>query len=73
MHLGGKTHRVKADVAIIGGGTAGLNTAMAAAECGASVLIVDKAHIQRSGAIAGGIDHFMAFMETGESWDTREA
>jgi adenylylsulfate reductase subunit A len=71
--LGGEVHRVKTDVAVIGGGTAGLNVAMAAAEKGAEVLIVDKAHIQRSGAIAGGIDHFMAYLDTGEPWDTREA
>jgi adenylylsulfate reductase subunit A len=71
--LGGEVHRVTADVVIIGGGTAGLNTALAAAEMGADVLIVDKAHIQRSGAIAGGIDHFFAYLDTGPSWDTRDA
>ena len=71
--LGGEVHRVKADVVVIGGGTAGLNTAMAAAEMGADVLVVDKAHIQRSGAIAGGIDHFFAYLDTGPSWDTRDA
>ncbi len=71
--LAGEVHRLKTDVAVIGGGTAGLNVAMAAAEKGADVLIVDKAHIMRSGAIAGGIDHFMAYLDTGEPWDTREA
>jgi adenylylsulfate reductase subunit A len=71
--FGGEVHRVRADVAVIGGGTAGLNTAIAAAESGADVLVVDKAHIQRSGAIAGGIDHFFAYLENGEPWDTREA
>jgi len=69
----GKSHHVQADVVVIGGGTAGLNCAMAAAEKGAKVLIVDKAHIMRSGAIAGGIDHFHAYLETGPEWDTREA
>ena len=71
--LGSEVHRVKADVVVIGGGTAGLNTALAAAEMGADVLVVDKAHIQRSGAIAGGIDHFFAYLDTGPSWDTRDA
>jgi adenylylsulfate reductase subunit A len=71
--FGSETHRLKADVAVIGGGTAGLNTALAAAEAGADVLVVDKAHIQRSGAIAGGIDHFFAYLNTGPSWDTRDA
>ena len=68
-----KRHNVEADVAVIGGGTAGLNSAMAAAEAGCSVLVVDKANIVRSGAIAGGIDHFFAYLDTGEPWDTREA
>jgi adenylylsulfate reductase subunit A len=69
----GQDFQLETDVAIIGGGTAGTNAAMAAAERGLDVLIVDKANIKRSGAIAGGIDHFMAFLETGEPWDTREA
>lgn len=68
-----QTYDIETDVAIIGGGTAGLNSAMAAAEAGCRVLIVDKANIVHSGAIAGGIDHFMAYLETGASWDTREA
>jgi succinate dehydrogenase/fumarate reductase flavoprotein subunit len=41
--FGSEIHRVKADVVVIGGGTAGLNTALAAAELGADVLVVDKA------------------------------
>jgi adenylylsulfate reductase subunit A len=68
-----ETKRIETDVAIIGGGTAGLNSAMAAAKAGLSVLVADKACIERSGAIAGGIDHFHTFMDSGEPWDTREA
>ena len=34
---------------------------------------MDKAVIERSGHIAGGIDHFLAYMNTGAEWDTREA
>ncbi|RJR32211.1 MAG: FAD-dependent oxidoreductase [Desulfobacteraceae bacterium] len=64
--------RITTDVAIIGGGTAGLNSAMAAAESGLKVLVADKARIERSGAIAGGIDHFHAYLDEGEPWDTRE-
>jgi adenylylsulfate reductase subunit A len=71
--LKSEIHNIQTDVAVIGGGTAGLNCAMAAAEKGLNVLVVDKAAIARSGAIAGGIDHFMAYLETGESWDSREA
>lgn len=66
-------HDIETDVAIIGGGTAGLNSAMAAAEAGCRVLVVDKANVVHSGSIAGGIDHFMAFLDAGEKWDTREA
>src|SRR5512139_1095304 len=69
----GEVHQIETDVAVIGGGTAGLNTAMAAAERGLKVLVVDKATIERSGAIAGGIDHFHVYLEEGEPWDTRES
>ena len=69
----GEFYQLETDVAVIGGGTAGLNTAMAAAEKGLKVLVVEKANIERSGAIAGGIDHFHAYLETGEPWDSREA
>ena len=34
---------------------------------------MDKAVIERSGHIAGGIDHFLAYMNTGAERDTREA
>jgi len=57
----------------MGGGLAGLNAAIAAAERGVKVVILDKGKIERSGNIAGGVDHFMAYLETGEPWDTREA
>ena len=69
----GESFSIETDVAVIGGGTAGLNTAMGAAEQGLRVLVADKANIERSGAIAGGIDHFHAYLETGEPWDSREA
>lgn len=65
--------QITTDVAVIGGGTAGLNSAMAAAERGLDVLVADKGTIERSGSIAGGIDHFHAFLEEGGGWDTREA
>ncbi|MDP6643690.1 MAG: FAD-binding protein, partial [Rhodospirillales bacterium] len=68
----GTSYQIETDVAVIGGGTAGLNCAMAVAESDIDVLVVDKAHIHRSGAIAGGIDHFQAFLNSGEEWDTAE-
>ena len=55
-------HSHNADLLIVGGGVAGLNAALSAAEKGASVIIMDKAVIERSGHTAGGIDHFGAFL-----------
>lgn len=66
-------NNLTADVLIVGGGLAGTNAAMAAAEKGASVLVADKGNINRSGAIGGGVDHFLAFLNKGEEWDTQEA
>ncbi len=60
------------DVLIVGGGLAGNNAAIAALEKGARVLIADKSSLYRCGAIAGGVDHFMAYLGT-DTWDTREA
>lgn len=68
-----KTESLSADILIIGGGAAGLNAALSAREAGYSVIIMDKAVIERSGHFAGGIDHFAAYLETGPDWDTREA
>jgi len=68
-----KEHSFNADLLIVGGGVAGLNAALSAAEEGASVIIMDKAVIERSGHTAGGIDHFGAFLNTGPEWDTRSA
>jgi succinate dehydrogenase/fumarate reductase flavoprotein subunit/HEAT repeat protein len=44
------------DVAIVGGGTAGTMAAITAAERGASVLLLEKAHVRHSGALAMGMD-----------------
>jgi adenylylsulfate reductase subunit A len=63
---------LETDVLIVGGGLAGNNAAIAAAERGARVLIADKSSIERCGAIAGGVDHFPAYLGT-DTWDTREA
>lgn len=63
---------IETDVLIIGGGLAGNNAAIGALEKGVKVLIADKGSIERCGAIAGGVDHFMAYLNT-DTWDTREA
>ena len=64
---------LETDVLIVGGGLAGSNAAIGAAESGARVLIADKSSIERCGDTAGGVDHFMAYLGSGEPWDTREA
>jgi adenylylsulfate reductase subunit A len=64
---------ISTDVLVVGGGLAGTNAAMGAAESGARVVVADKARIQRSGDIGGGVDHFLAYLNTGESWDTEQA
>jgi succinate dehydrogenase/fumarate reductase flavoprotein subunit len=64
--------KLETDVLIVGGGLAGNNGAIGALEKGVRVLIADKSSIDRCGAIAGGVDHFMAYLGT-DTWDTREA
>ena len=52
----------EADVAVIGGGIAGLMAAIAAADKGAQVVLLDKANTKRSGAGATGNDHFSCYI-----------
>ncbi|MEU1051213.1 fumarate reductase/succinate dehydrogenase flavoprotein subunit [Streptomyces sp. NPDC005876] len=44
------------DVLVIGGGTAGTMAALTAAERGSDVLLLEKAHVRHSGALAMGMD-----------------
>jgi succinate dehydrogenase/fumarate reductase flavoprotein subunit/HEAT repeat protein len=44
------------DVLVIGGGTAGTMAALTAAEHGANVILLEKAHVRHSGALAMGMD-----------------
>lgn len=48
--------RLNCDVLVIGGGTAGTMAALTAAEHGAQVLLLEKAHVRHSGALAMGMD-----------------
>ena len=50
------TGRLDCDVLVIGGGTAGTMAALTAAEHGAQVLLLEKAHVRHSGALAMGMD-----------------
>ncbi|WSK73559.1 fumarate reductase/succinate dehydrogenase flavoprotein subunit [Streptomyces sp. NBC_01276] len=52
----GDAEELSCDVLVIGGGTAGTMAALTAAERGASVLLLEKAHVRHSGALAMGMD-----------------
>ncbi|MFE3526028.1 FAD-dependent oxidoreductase, partial [Streptomyces sp. NPDC059161] len=47
---------ISCDVLVVGGGTAGTMAALTAAEHGANVLLLEKAHVRHSGALAMGMD-----------------
>jgi succinate dehydrogenase/fumarate reductase flavoprotein subunit len=53
-----KTNYYESDVLVLGGGIAGCMAAIAAAEKGSRVTIVEKAGIKRSGAGGSGCDHW---------------
>ena len=54
---------LEADFAVVGGGIGGLMAAISAAEAGAGkVLVLEKAHVRRSGSGATGNDHFRCFL-----------
>jgi succinate dehydrogenase/fumarate reductase flavoprotein subunit len=54
----GEENQVSADVLVIGGGIAGCHAALHAARRGATVAVVDKASIRRSGSGGAGVDHW---------------
>jgi succinate dehydrogenase/fumarate reductase flavoprotein subunit/HEAT repeat protein len=54
--MAAETMELQADVVVVGGGTAGTMAAITAAERGASVLLLEKAHVRHSGALAMGMD-----------------
>jgi succinate dehydrogenase/fumarate reductase flavoprotein subunit len=54
-HVADRRH-LECDVLVVGGGTAGTMAALTAARNGASVLIMEKAHVRHSGALAMGMD-----------------
>ena len=61
-----KTERLKTDILIIGGGTAGCYAAVTIAEhSDAKVLICEKAHIKRSGCLAAGGNALNAYITEG--------
>ncbi|HEX6405407.1 MAG TPA: fumarate reductase/succinate dehydrogenase flavoprotein subunit [Pseudonocardiaceae bacterium] len=58
MEIPPPQHRAEwtCDVVVVGGGTAGTMAAITAAEHGAAVLLLEKAHVRHSGALAMGMD-----------------
>ncbi|MGH3764990.1 MAG: fumarate reductase/succinate dehydrogenase flavoprotein subunit [Pseudonocardiaceae bacterium] len=58
MQIPAPSHRreLACDVLIIGGGTAGTMAALTADQHATSVLLLDKAHVRHSGALAMGMD-----------------
>lgn len=51
-----EAEEISCDVLVVGGGTAGTMAALTAAEHGANVLLLEKAHVRHSGALAMGMD-----------------
>jgi adenylylsulfate reductase, subunit A len=62
----------EADVLIIGGGTAGCLAAVELKEKfpGTSVMIAEKAHVDRSGCLAAGMNAINAYLNPGETADS---
>ncbi|MFC1910237.1 FAD-dependent oxidoreductase [Chloroflexota bacterium] len=57
-----KEERVLCDVLIVGGGVAGMNAAINAAEQGAKVIVAEKSNTMRSGGGGMGVDHFRSYI-----------
>lgn len=57
-----KERLIETDVLIIGGGIAGLMSAIRTAELGVKVVVAEKANTNFSGAGATGNDHFMCYI-----------
>ena len=63
-----KTEKIKTDILIIGGGTAGCYAAVTAAEnSDRQILICEKAHVKRSGCLAAGVNALNAYITEGRT------
>jgi adenylylsulfate reductase subunit A len=60
-----KTEKLKTDILIIGGGTAGCYAAFRLTNTGLNVLIAEKADIRRSGCLAAGVNALNAYITEG--------
>lgn len=64
--------RLSSDVVVIGGGTAGCFAAVTIKETSphTDVLVVEKAHVKRSGCLAAGVNAINAYLNPGETPET---
>lgn len=63
-----KTERIKTDILVIGGGTAGCYAAVTAAEnSDKQILVCEKAHVRRSGCLAAGVNALNAYITEGRT------
>ena len=62
---------LETDIAVVGGGIGGLCAAIAAAEGGARVMVLEKANTKRSGSGATGNDHFACYYPKHHGGDIR--
>ncbi|MGN0587384.1 MAG: adenylyl-sulfate reductase subunit alpha [Oscillospiraceae bacterium] len=63
-----KTERIKTELLIIGGGTAGCYAALTASESSdVKILICEKANIKRSGCLAAGVNALNAYITEGRT------
>lgn len=63
-----KYEKIKTDLLIIGGGTAGCYAALTASEnSDVKILICEKAHIKRSGCLAAGVNALNAYITEGHT------
>lgn len=63
-----KTERIRTDLFIIGGGTAGCYAALTASEnSDVKILICEKANIKRSGCLAAGVNALNAYITEGRT------
>ena len=63
-----KIERLKTDLLIIGGGTAGCYAAITAAQnASLKILVVEKANIKRSGCLAAGVNALNAYITEGRT------
>lgn len=58
-----KTRSYETDVLVLGSSSSGCGAAITARKSGSEVLLVDKGHLESSGCLGGGNDHFMAVLD----------